>query len=679
MNVTIDNTANSARRGWVSITTPTPLARDLPAECEVVLDDRPNVRLRAVKRKALDFKTVFDVYVPHLAGKNRLSGTLRQKLTEEQSPPFALHKWVADDLKALVPVLNVAFPVGSVSSELDGPTSIALVESTPTMQRYRIEQVVRDLGLRFTVFADVMSGSATIAYRARIVWSSRVDPSVTRRFEGFVLECGELMTVRFGARRGVQDPYRSGAKWYLPLTSGPVVFTDGMALAFAGEIRACDSSQTPVHPDAWTIEDRLEFESHQADGYLSGVCHDWNGHFCAFGHTPKLTAQAMIQATQQDAAEFQHPSVRGWFGPRAYGLTASPGQAGAQDDFGAVKGTIAVSGPIFFSAAIFLMEEAVFADMLRGYHHFETSGAMVTAGGHPNWATWGGVTHYHPAVSPDRLGKGSAPVFPAGAWFGVDDEHASRNVFAAYLTLTDDPMAEEAVVFLTETERSTYRLRFPQNGAGAARAQGRTLGALAQLAWTSSPAVRDRLFGVITARVENSQRTFPPSTLVFRPLAVGGPDPRKDVFNEDGTRASWVSVWEHALAFIGLLQCQRVAARCGRTVPGLDDLVTATANLIVTFGFFRGVDPRTGSQTWWIVDDMRAAPDVVLAPDSRDIVANAGLRGVGNWTFAALLAARSMLGDHPRKNELAALISFVTNNDTAQDRYTAEWWAAAGL
>lgn len=679
MKATIDNTSMGARRGWVTVTVPTPLARELPAECEFFTDE--GVALRAAKGRERDHHTVFRVFVPYLAGRNRITGTIRAPREPVQAEAFRFHPWVSDDLAAMVPDLMVA--VDGRESQQTGRAQVVVLERSATLLRVRVEKNVPAFGLRVVFWIDVLHNSASAPFRCRIVWSDRKDPSVTSMPMSFALRCRELTTIRHGARRGVSRSFRVGSEWATHLTREPIAFTDGMALAFSGEILAGDSSATPVHPDQWTIDERMEFDSHLASegGFLVGVCHDWDGHYCAAGHTPKLTFQSVLQHAQADLGQLMADGYRGWLAPRHYGLTASPGQSGAQDDFGAAKGTLAVVDP-FIAPIIFLLEDAAHGDMLRGYHHFENDGSMVTAAAHPNWTTWGGVTHFHVAVSMDRLGKNGAPMFPAGAWFGVDDEHASRNCLAAYLTLADDPMVEEAVTILAETERAAYRLRFPQFGAGAARAQGRTVGALAQLAIVSDPHVRERFVEVLTARVAATRAVLATMTGSMKVLAVGSPDPRKDVFNPDGSRAEWVSLWEHALALVGFVQALRACDRMRVEVPGLADVVRTIASTLVDFAFFQAPGPD-GRPTWWIVDDLRwnngESVELTGAVGRREAVANVGLRGVGNWTFAGLLAARNLLALHPRKSELNALVSFVTNNDTATDRFTAEWWAIAGL
>jgi hypothetical protein len=147
-------------------------------------------------------------------------------------------------------------------------------------------------------------------------------------------------------------------------------------------------------------------------------------------------------------------------------------------------------------------------------------------------------------------------------------------------------------------------------------------------------------------------------------LYVGSPDGRKQVYR-DGQLASWVSLWEHGLAAVGLYAAhQRDAGNAD-----LYQLLRRVCMTLRDFGWFR----ENGQ--WYTVHD--SAWNNGLAPSlsttSREVTYLPHAGDVGSWTFTGILVAREVLGTSP---ELNAYINSVTGGKEADNRRQAEWWAA---
>jgi hypothetical protein len=160
------------------------------------------------------------------------------------------------------------------------------------------------------------------------------------------------------------------------------------------------------------------------------------------------------------------------------GVTKTPGQTGAQEDFGCLE-----AGAILYMGAAELLDPIYFMateETKRPGHYYEADGSEVKAANHPNWIVWDGVTHWHAGVSTDRLGK-SLPNYGGNThgWNGKDWEHHSSNLlsFASLMTgsyLLLDEVNHEIESYLSGHTLPSEKPNYSTNGRFAARAFGRT-------------------------------------------------------------------------------------------------------------------------------------------------------------------------------------------------------------
>lgn len=665
MRATLHNLSPVPREHWCAVTFPSLRARNvLGPEATFVLDD--GRRWRATRGRTVMGKTTYRIRA-NMSGGQKLRGTMRPEAHPDSARPFELHRWVSDDFMELVP--NVKALAGDVPVDGGAPDEARVVDSSPVHQRWLLRRRIPQLGLHFTYWADLLHGDPVIPFKGKVVWSDPSDPRDSRVFKFIVVSAGEAMVFDFARRHGIVGPIGQGRN-FGSLLASDVTIGDAMGLPLSGSMLAFVSGdeQAPFPQ----VEESVRNLRAAALGPIVGSCDEWGEEWLA--SVPRLDPATYRSQSEADWAAFASSleSHAGWTADRPVGLGRTPGQTGAQEDFGATKGTYVVAERD--PRHIYRLQYAVQAELFRGTNHYGPDGLPLRLDEHGNWVTWSGATHYHRGVSPDRLGKGDMPLLPAMGWNGYDDEHRSQNNLAAYLMLSDDPMMEEQVDHMATVDLAAYRVKFPQFGAGPARAQGRTVGALAHLADVVPPTIGDRLMRAVLARMGATIAS--PSLAVPGPMKVlswGTPDGRKPIFEADGvTLGRWTSLWEHGLALVGIHNLTRHGHAPGSVEERWHEAALIVARTMRDFGCFMAPDGR-----WHIVADMLwsdgAPPPGGMVPNSKHFTSGPDRDAVQSWTFAGLLVARELLG---ADQKLDACIQAMTGGREASDRVTAEWWAA---
>jgi len=520
-------------------------------------------------------------------------------------------------------------------------------------------------------WGDVLHDDPVIQFYAKMVWSDRSDPASNKRFDFFAMKAGEYIALDFEKRHNILPGIRQNGEWSRVLTSQPVVLNDGSGLPLSGMMLTTvsmpkDMKEDP-EDDTRTNTDLSSLQA-AAEAPVYGVCHDWDGYWLANENAPRFKdleeAATDIQREWNSFADLQQFPAD-FFADRPAGSLRNPGGTGDQEDFGATKGTAAITfrDPRF----IHLYKYAIGAELFRGYHHYEANGSKLLAANHPNWVTWSTATHYSTSVSPDRLGKNPEEWGPPGTgYWGHDDQHYSYNNLAAYVALSDDPAAEDILVHRLEVDRASYRIRF--GGTGATRAQGRTIGSWAHFAALLDGPERHAWVSLINRRVQSALGNA--SMNVSGPMKVlswGGPDGRKQVYDDNGKLGRWTSIWELGLALVGLYNGYKAAP-----TPELQTQLTKLSETMVRYGWF-----EEDGNLFTVADVLwNDGNDVELTTENRKCTFGGG-GGVTSWTFAGILVAREFLGgDHPSFPHTSDYIRRQTGNQEAEDRRAAEWWAA---
>lgn len=328
-----------------------------------------------------------------------------------------------------------------------------------------------------------------------------------------------------------------------------------------------------------------EYNQYAADtNPMWGISLDWakTNAYGPFGTVPEAITKDPAAKYQHAAAAYssfyQFKSTAGnLWDDLPMGVTKNPAATGDQRDFGMIAGWDAVESgrPELLEIYRFnALEEA-----MRPGHYKEASGAPVTAANHPNWIVWSGVTHWHPVVSPDKLGKtGVATEGFTNSWFGKDNEHWSSNMLGAAALLTHsyqlvDELNVEAELFLSGHTVASIKPGWATNDMGASRAVGRVYNAMAHNYLITG---RADIAARVLARTNESVAPFwkGRNTSPVRPLQVIGPDGRQLPLHP-----SWLP-WQEALGIPGLEAWYQLT---GQQI--FRDIALAAAISFVTYGW----------------------------------------------------------------------------------------------
>ena len=667
INATIQNLSTFDREHWTTVTFPTSKVSHFGVECKFVTSKGDE--WRAVKGSTSGSKTVFRI-LAKIEGSERARGKLINEPLTENAPTFKPHKWVVDDPVALMPELY------GMESELIAPPR--LIEKSPAHMRWHLSFKVPAKGLIVEWWADMLHDDPIMPCKGKIVWSNRKDPAQNKTFDvgELKLGLGEYFVLDYMTRKGMQPPLQvDSSRWVSVLNDKLITLNDGAGIPLSLNILAFGNAEPQEDHDdlegnTW-IPRSIKNMQAALLGDIVGACNDWDGEWLAARNVPMMYPGNVSKAMADVETFNQMMSVNfGHFEPIGIGIGKTPGQTGKQEDFGASKGTHVVRSnqPAFIPALQF----TAYTELFRGINHYEENGMKLKASDHPEWVTWSGRTHWHPGVSPDRLGKQGGDTPPGTGWWGYDDQHRSQNNFAAYYMLSDDPLVLDQMHHQREVDRSSYRIKFPNYGAGAARAQGRQVGCWAQFCSITDGAEADSWKELINRRVKQSIAVD--SMLVDAPmkaLAVIGPDGRKRIYR-DGQLAPVVSMWEHGLALVGLYNAYKV-----NPTDDLRYVLTALSETILEYGWFvqNGKHFIVGDIIWNDGKhvDLRISngwDEMGSNPMTQQFLYTEGARGVNQWTAAGLRVAREFLNiDDTRLNYLLG--------DSANTQEDSEWRAAA--
>ena len=647
----VENMSPIRRKHWVSVPFPTTAVQELPDECEARVG---NQAWRAVKGPVRGRATVFHI-LAEFDGHEIARLELLPRITPPNLP-FQLHPWVSDSFEKLVPQVGVRVDGYDYWSNL---VQVELLEHNNARQRWWCKSIIPQHGVVLEWWADIYSRDQVVDVWGKLSWSDRRDQNWNRTFDAVWLRSGEFVKFDFETMHGiVNNASKDRDGKFVVLLGQHLGFNDGAALPLSGTMLCFKDGA--LNPD--NLDEAVRNMQAATQGPILGCSEAWDGQFLACRNLPRITVQTQHEI-EIEWLQFEEALVSyfGWHNARPIGASRTPGQTGNQEDFGATKGTAVTV--LLQPRHIYRMRHGTHGDYFRGLNLYELDFKPLTKDNHPNWVTWSGTTHYHTGVSQDRLGK-ETPKPPATEWYGYDNQHRSQNNLAAYLQLCDDPAAEALVRHHVELDLADYRRRYPQNGNGAPRAQGRTVGTWANLRAATGI---DEFVDLIDASVASSRNQMNAlGNGPMRVLGTIGPDLRYPVY-VNGELQPAVSVWEHGLAIVGLYLAKKERG----SSPWLDEVLEGVADFLARYaliedseGFLlinglawnNGEEPHGGM--------VRSNP--ALMP---------GTGGVAGWTTAGLLVAREVLPQsHPRWDLIDRYCRNAVGPAT-DSLYWAEWYA----
>jgi hypothetical protein len=425
------------------------------------------------------------------------------------------------------------------------------------------------------------------------------------------------------------------------------------------------------------LEDDPIQESIRADltQPLYGCCAQWPSGRYLTAYTPKVNdgareqAQRMIDSHQ---SAIESGVVKDFYAPRPLGLSPNAGSTGAQQAFGAVKGSALVWG---MPGWIPLLQYS-FMDPVRGTDHRDEDGDRITKDTNPQFYTWSGrLNPRWPGV--DSLGKpfsetyrwgaytANRPVSGGDAWTGIDDQHRSNSVAVQLLHWTGDDMVEDCMVSQIEADRCMIDGRI-----GAPRAVGRLMQSWAELLMVMPREHGERLVPRINEKWGNVVRASgmqkPVRTIETKV------DARMGIVNGGEVQRAW-SVWEHGLAVVGvaaMARVKRLLSDYGLALPGIEVFAAVLANSVTEYGVWRNPEDN-----FWDVlatayyNDGQPLPD----PGEGWMRLNSAGSGVGLWVMPAVMYSASL--GNPRAQEIAQDLAYFETSMSQLD--VLEWKAVA--
>ena len=274
--------------------------------------------------------------------------------------------------------------------------------------------------------------------------------------------------------------------------------------------------------------------------------------------------------------DFMHSNGDAW-DDYLMGQTKTPGQTGAQEDFGCLD-----AGATLFMGAAELLDPIYFMateETKRPGHYYEADGSEVKSANHPNWIVWDGVTHWHPNVSTDRLGK-TLPNYGGNThgWQGKDWEHHSSNLlsFASLMTgsyLLLDEVNREIEGYLSGHTLPSLKPGWATNDRFPPRAFGRTHHAMCNHYLLVG---RQDLLNRMIAR-------FNECVVPFWDGATHSPVQNWNTVRDDrvlGTTVdAWVP-WNESLGFVGIVALYNVTMN-----PAVRSVMIQWGNTILNYGW----------------------------------------------------------------------------------------------
>ncbi len=331
-------------------------------------------------------------------------------------------------------------------------------------------------------------------------------------------------------------------------------------------------------------QDLLSMEALQR-GDVRACAAAWEGSAGPFRAVPALSPYlgdgrdaALARYQNWKAAVMDRP-IRPWEAT-TMGLLPNAGSTGAQDDFPQGPAPEVLSPATVAPYNLAELEAAGYGEFRRPIHYRNLDGSRLVPKEHPNWRSWSQQTHFHPTVSPDRLGKPDwwGP-FETHSYGGRDNQHFSLNRLGAAVLLGGSRLLEDEL-----NDHIVHWLQHSFDGTN--RARGRHMNGAV---WLYRLTRNEDLLAAMKAEAEPNVATWPSTGGQGQPWPIdcsswGTPDGRV----LGGRTPFWVG-WSESLCAPGLW--------LGHKETGVDafrDLAIRSLRTLMLWGWFK----RDGLPGW---------------------------------------------------------------------------------
>lgn len=620
-------------------------------------------------------------------GEETIFGTLKVPVDGTEAEAGELHPFVTDRIADLIP--SVHFRVaGEQDTHRMRLRPMRVSADGCQIQVWKLSGEAR--GFHFTRWVTMYPNDPVLPVEDYFGWSDRRDSRQDLKLDFAYIEAVEPTYYDYQlanvGQAAVPFLNPSNSRWTTPIC-GETWFIDGSGLPLYGRQLCYPAGGFPE--DLKIPEATQLFQSYEAamEAPVCGTGGPKTPHL-AHGRLPVVHEYAEPESIEADRVHdkflYLTSFERGWYAPRHIGCLNGPSATGNQEDFGAQLGIplIVAEDPRWIYSARYGLQ----GEFFRGYILTDNSPEIMKNENHPQWVSWSGYTHWSKSVSPDRLGKESAPgARKSTGWRGHDEQHVSLNNLATLYAATGSPMLR----YLMEARLMTDRAMPANDRIQSTRANGRLfkwwanamqlLNGDSEAYWTALHRAVER----VNQLWEGGE--FNNAVGSCKIIAYGPPDGRKDIFDpETGERTTYWVVWEHGLFVEGALALMKVMP-VDLVRDRLWEMIRMVCKSVVDYAL---VEDQEGK--WYLPDDLWypldpdargvPLPERLRLPPSQqaDVQDDPDLIGVTAWAFLAVLGATEVFDPSSGVYLRAAkAIRYFSGGADPIDWDVAKWWAIA--
>jgi hypothetical protein len=601
-----------------------------------------------------------------------------QGTEQDHAGTFTFSPWTLKDPLAtlfrikIVTANNQVLDVTPINGKLNitsGNTKVLNFDiESPVIQGFKAKQIL-------SAFSDLDH----VQFKLALNWHDRYNPSYNTIVNKIIIESNDEFVIHHASQMGLPAPTYLAPidTWQLTIVNTSTNFRDGQGFELRGYILLRpEQLQTSEEPDRNNnlLAVKSGLSQYGSVGEVEAVYTALNQTNNWFNkHLPNQSAVGTI--TPINPNQFYTASV---FSQRQIGMSKTPGQTGAQEDFGADKGFLAT---VAHDPAFITIMKGVQSDRLRLFNIHEPNGSTVTKQNHPGRTTWNMETF--DVTSQDTLGKTKNISRGEGTgWMGYDNQHRSQNNLLTYYALTGDELTLDTLENCLEADiaQAPY--------VQADREVGRMFNCWAKMLKVMPSSSTSKLIPHISAKITHflskwrGRFVTDPTKLKVNQVIL---DNRSAIVNPatGKTEPCWIP-YQTAQAIQGIYSLS-----LEMNDPQLQTMLQDLSRTYLWYGVFKENNQwypclflryRTGLPSGQMIDHNQACPEegVPLPPESYSLQSwEVGVNPTSwwwDWVSPAIAIAKRVLTDQPSINRAQEILDFAYPNGLSSSA-TAEWFA----